>query len=220
MKGENAIEHRVELWQGTLEGKRQHCRVCDKPVLGLVGQDQSVTEGIVIQAVDRSLEVDSGWYHNRCVIDAGIGSILFEWRVRSTNERRNRSFGGLFATFHDWLQEVQIFDSAGRIWNTTFTELRQAVRIGDGCLVPVKQDVNLFIVAPPSFLVIPDRSVSETVRLDELLSRLGIVDCLDHPAALESGVVELSRSLAESVLVGCLRYHFFLPVDAAQWVYT
>jgi hypothetical protein len=102
------VDRPVELWQSSLEGRRHHCRICDQPVLGLVGQDQAVTEGMLIQTAGLSPQVDTGWFHTRCVIDAGIGPMLFEMRTCGTGQRRSRSHGGYHAAFHDWLEEVQV----------------------------------------------------------------------------------------------------------------
>jgi hypothetical protein len=209
----------VELWQSSLEGRRQHCRICDKPVLGLVGQDQAVTEGMVIRTAGLSPQVDTGWFHTRCVIDVGIGPVMFEMRMRGTGQRRSRSHGGYHAAFHDWLEEVQVCDQDGRVWDTTFDALRRAVQVDCGWLVPVEHDVDLLVINPKSSSPpLPVRGAEEVISLKDILSRLGVLDRLDYPFALDAGRFEPSRPPADSTLAGRLKYQMFLPDDVAQLV--
>jgi hypothetical protein len=174
---------------------------------------------MVIQAADLSPQVDAGWFHTRCVIDAGVGPMLFEMRTRGAGQRRSRSHGGYHATFHDWLEEVQVSGHDGRVWDTTFDALRRAIRVDGGWLVPVEHDVDLLVIEPtPSSTPLLVRAAGEAIRLKDILSQLGILDRLDYPFALDAGLFDPSRPLADSSFAGRLKYQMFLPDDAARLV--
>lgn len=214
-----SVDQPVELWQLSLEGRRQHCRICNRPVLGLFGQDQAVSEGMMMGAAGLSPQIDVGWFHTRCVIDSGIGPELFEMRARTSEQRESRSRGEYHAAFHDWLGEVAICDRSGRIWDLTLDTLRNAARVDGGWLLSVEHDVNLLIIGPKTahtqLLV---RGVGREICLKDILSQLDVLDRLDHPFSIEAGVFEPSRRSTDSALTGRLKYQMFLPDDAARLV--
>jgi hypothetical protein len=203
----------------SIDGRLQHCGICGKPVLGLFGQDQMVTERMLLQTQSSPLPVDIGWFHTLCILDVGIGKLLFEARVRSLSESEGHPHSDYFVSYHAWLEEFQICSRDGSFWLTTLDNLQSATQVPGGVAVPVEHDVDVCVVGSLESLTSFNSGRNAIpVSLESILNDLGISRQLSYPSVLAGSLYFPSPSSSASVLAGRLKYHLFLPGAAVRIV--
>ncbi len=214
----NADQQDASIWEIiNPSGRLQHCEICNRPVLGLSGQDQPVSERIFLLS-DKPLPVQSiGWLHTRCVIDAGIGPDLSTSRRQSWRFSEGELRSGFCVNVDAWTSEVEISHVNGEYWYTTIGAIQQAMPTDGGYLVPHIQDINLILVKQPpcNNPVYPARS-HDSIPLETLLNLFATSDLLLSPLGVINGRFDAVPSSRTSVLVGWLKYQITIPADALE----
>ncbi|MEZ6143500.1 MAG: hypothetical protein R3B84_23275 [Zavarzinella sp.] len=189
--------------------QKHHCLICDLPVLSLAGQDQSITETMLIRS-DKMSSYDEGPMHTKCSIQSGMNEIIFEMRENCNLN----SYLFLEETYgiamHVYLEHINVFDIHGNAFGTSFRQIAKSERTDNGWLVPNYQEARLLVSAEPDIENALTFKKNGKISLLKMIDLLEVKDYLYYPPALQNGFFCSDDNYPSGILYGKFYYHVFI----------